>query len=63
MLGALTVMEKEDARTQSRGVLQERRKQVVRLHKRGVKPMQLVAQTELSLTAVNRALKLFAEGG
>ena len=56
-------MEKEDARTQSRGVLHERRKQVIRLHKRGVKPMQLVAQTGLSWTAVNRALKLFAEGG
>ena len=56
-------MEREDARTQSRGVLHERRKQVIRLHKSGVKPMQLVAQTGLSWTAVNRALKLFADGG
>ena len=45
-------LEKEDARTQSRVVLHERRKQVIRLHKKGVKPTQLVAQTGLSSTAL-----------
>ena len=44
-------------------MLHERRKQLIRLHKRGVKPMQLVAQKGRSWTAVNRALKLFAEDG
>lgn len=37
-------MEKEDARKQSREVLQERRKQVIRLHRKGVGVMQIVEQ-------------------
>jgi hypothetical protein len=39
-------MEKEDARKQSREVLQERRKQVIRLHRKGVGVMQIVEQTQ-----------------
>ena len=41
-------MEKEDARKQSREVLHERRKQVIRLHRKGVGVMQIVEQTGLS---------------
>ena len=43
-------MEKEDARKQSREVLQERRKQVIRLHRKGVGVMQIVEQTGLVST-------------
>ncbi|RFC30766.1 MAG: Winged helix-turn helix [Candidatus Nitrotoga sp. MKT] len=56
-------MEKEDARKQSREVLHERRKQVNRMHRKGVAVMEIVAQTGLSWTAVNTALGLYkAEG-
>ncbi|MDO9101366.1 MAG: winged helix-turn-helix domain-containing protein, partial [Candidatus Nitrotoga sp.] len=56
-------MEKEDARKQSREVLHERRKQVIRMHRKGVAVMEIVAQTGLSWTAVNTALGLYkAEG-
>ena len=56
-------MDKEDARKQSREVLQERRKQVVRLHRRGIGVMQIVEQTGLSWAAVNAALRLYGSGG
>lgn len=56
-------MEKEDARKQSREVLQERRKQVIRLHRKGVGVMQIVEQTGLSWSGVNTALRLFEQGG
>jgi|GEM_PF-2829347 predicted transcriptional regulator len=56
-------MEKEDARKQSREVLQERRKQVIRLHRKGVGVMQIVEQTGLSWSGVNAALRLFEQGG
>ena len=49
-------MEKEDARKQSREVLHERRKQVIRLHRKGVGVMQIVEQTGLSWSGVNTAL-------
>ncbi|CAG9931992.1 IS630 family transposase [Candidatus Nitrotoga arctica] len=56
-------MEKEDARKQSREVLHERRKQVIRMHRKGVAVMEIVVQTGLSWTAVNTALRLYkAEG-
>jgi transposase len=55
-------MQKEDARKQSREVLHERRKQVVRMHRKGVGVMQIVEQTGLSWTAVNTALRLHSEG-
>jgi len=54
---------KEDARKQSREVVQERRKQVVRLHRKRMGPMAIAAATGLSWTAVNRALALYAQGG
>ena len=56
-------MKKEDARKQSREVLQERRKQVIRLHRRGIGVMQIVEQTGLSWAAVNAALRLYETGG
>ncbi len=40
-------MEKEDARKQSQEVLHERRKQVIRMHRKGVAVMKIVAQTGL----------------
>ena len=56
-------MEKEDARKQSREVLHERRKQVIRMHRKGVAVMEIVAQTGLSWTAVNTALRLYKAKG
>ena len=55
-------MQKEDARKQSREVLHERRKQVIRMHRKGVGVMQIVEQTGLSWTAVNTALRLHSAG-
>ena len=45
-------MDKEDARKQTLEQLYERRKQVVRLHKRGMGVMQIVAMTGLSYPTV-----------
>ena len=45
-------MEKENARKQTLEQLYERRKQVVRLHKKAIKIMQIVAMTGLSHPAV-----------
>lgn len=56
-------MQKEDARKQSREVLHERRKQVIRLYRKDVGVMQIVEQTGLSWTAVNAALRLYKTGG
>lgn len=56
-------MEKEDARYQTLEQLHERRKQVVRLHKKGIKVMQIVAMTGLSYPAVRATLDLFDTGG
>ncbi len=56
-------MQKEDARKQSREVLHERRKQVIRMHRKGVGVMQIVEQTGLSWTGVNTALRLYSAGG
>ena len=50
-------------RKQSREVLHERRKQVVRLHLKGVGVMQIVQQTGLSWSGVNAALRLFKQSG
>ena len=55
-------MPKEDARKQSREVLHERRKQVIRMHRKGVGVMQIVELTGLSWTAVNTALRLHGAG-
>jgi transposase len=59
----LLVMDKEDARFQTLEQLHERRKQVVRLHKKGIKVMQIVAMTGLSYPTVRAAINLYEAGG
>ncbi len=56
-------MEKENARKQTLEQLHERRKQVVRLHKKGIKIMQIVAMTGLSYPPVRAAIDLYETGG
>ncbi len=56
-------MENEDARFQTLEQLHERRKQVVRLHKKGIKVMQIVAMTGLSHPTVRTTIDLFDAGG
>lgn len=56
-------MQKEGVRKQSREIQHERRKQVVRMHRKGVGAMEIVEQPGLSWTAVNYALRLHREGG
>ena len=56
-------MEKEDARYQTLEQLHERRKQVVRLHKKGIKVMQIVAMTGLSYPTVRGVIDRFSAGG
>jgi transposase len=57
------IIEKIDARTQSRAELQERRVEVIRLHQDGVPVMQIVEQMGMSWAAVNAAItKYKAEG-
>jgi transposase len=56
-------MDKEDARYQTLEQLHERRKQVVRLHKKGLKVMQIVAMTGLSYPPVRAVIDLFKSGG
>ena len=56
-------MEKESARTQTLEQLHERRKQVVRLHKKGIKIMQIVEMTGLSYPPVRAAIDLYDAGG
>ena len=56
-------MEKESARSQTLEQLHERRKQVVRLYKQGIKIMQIVEMTGLSYPPVRVAIDLFEAGG
>ncbi len=56
-------MEKENARKQTLEQLHERRKQVVRLHQKGIKIMQIVAMTGLSYPPVRAAIDLYEAGG
>ena len=56
-------MDKEDARKQSLEQLHERRKQVVRLHKRKLGIMQIVELSGLSYPTVRNTIKLFEAGG
>ncbi|AEJ01121.1 isxo7 transposase [Nitrosomonas sp. Is79A3] len=56
-------MEKEDARKQSREVLHERRKQVIRLYRKGMRVMQIVEQSGLSWYAVNTAINCYRTAG
>lgn len=53
---------KEDAGRQTLEHLHQRRKQVVRLHKRGIKIMQIVALTGLSYPPVRAAIDLSEVG-
>lgn len=56
-------MEKEDARNQSLEQLHERRKAVIRLHKKGIKIMEIVSLTGLSYPAVRSTVDLFDAAG
>jgi transposase len=56
-------MDKEDARYQSLERLHERRKQVVRLHKRGCGVMQIVALSGLSYPTVRGVIDRYEKGG
>lgn len=56
-------MEKENARKQTLEQLHERRKQVVRLHKKALGVMQIVSMTGLSYPAVRACIDLFNAGG
>lgn len=56
-------MQKESARNQTLEQLHERRKQVVRLYKQGIKIMQIVTMTGLSYPSVRGAIDLFEAGG
>ncbi|MCS6763514.1 MAG: IS630 family transposase [Candidatus Protistobacter heckmanni] len=55
-------MEKEDARYQKLKQLHERRKQVVRLHRKGYGVMAIVELTGLSYPAARLAIDLYEEG-
>jgi transposase len=55
-------MDKEDARYQSLAQFHERRKHMVRLHKRDIKVMQIVKMTGLSYPTVRRTVELFKAG-
>jgi hypothetical protein len=59
----LFFMENENARKQTLEQLHERRKQVVRLHKKAIKIMQIVSMTGLSYPAVRATIDLFEAGG
>ena len=56
-------MDKEDARYQTLEQLHERRKQVVRLHKKDIKIMQIVAMTGLSYPTVRATIDQFDASG
>lgn len=56
-------MEKDDARYLTLAQLHERRKQVVRLHRKGYGVMQIVELSGLSYPTVRAAIDRFEEGG
>ena len=56
-------MEKDDARYATLGQLHERRKQVVRLHRKGYGVMQIVQLSGLSYPTVRGAIDRFEQGG
>lgn len=56
-------MEKDDARYSTLAQLHERRKQVVRLHRKGYGVMQIVALSGLSYPTVRAAIDRYEEGG
>ena len=53
------LLEKDSARTQTLEQLHQRRKQVARLYKRGIKIMQIVEMTGLSYPPVRAAIGVF----
>jgi transposase len=55
-------MEKESAREQTLEQLHERRKQVVRLHIKGIKIMKIVDMTGLTYPTVRKAIDLYKAG-
>lgn len=55
-------MEKESARDQTLEQLHERRKQVVRLHLKGIKIMKIVDMTGLTYPTVRKAIDLYEAG-
>ena len=56
-------MDRENARKQTLEQLHERRKQVVRLHKKAIKIMRIVSMTGLSYPAVRATVDRFESGG
>ena len=56
-------MEKENARKQTLVQLHERRKQVIRLHLKGIKVMQIVQMTGLSYPPVRWCIDQYEAGG
>jgi transposase len=56
-------MDKEDARFQKLEQWHERRKLVVRLHRRGTAVMEIASLTGLSYPTVRKAIDLFVAGG
>lgn len=56
-------MDKEDARYQTLAQLHERRKQVVRMHRKGFGVMQIVEYSGLSYPTVRAAIDAFESGG
>jgi transposase len=56
-------MEKDDARYSTLEQLHERRKQVVRLHRKGYGVMQIVELSGLSYATVRSAIDRYEEGG
>jgi transposase len=55
-------MDKEDARNQTLEQLHERRKQVVRLHRKGHGVMRIAELTGLSYPTVRKAIDLYEAG-
>ena len=53
-------MEKGDARKQPREVLHERRKQVIRMHRKGMPVMRIVEHSGLSGSAVSAAITAYS---
>ena len=53
-------MEKGDARKQPREVLHERRKQVIRMHRKGMPVMRIVEHSGLSWSAVSAAIAAYS---
>ncbi|MEO6024376.1 MAG: helix-turn-helix domain-containing protein, partial [Burkholderiales bacterium] len=56
-------MDKEDARYQTLEQLHERRKHVIRLHRKGHGVMSIVELSGLSYPAVRAVIDRYAEGG